>query len=155
MICLNCNQETFKIFTEKSEEDGITKTLVYCPLCPRKESKARNFPAIIVKGGGRNSKPEIRKEKYAQYALTPEEIKETQKMKPRVIARDTPLKRHLENFDLQRQKKIAKCFIGSYGPGTNVARANKVYKTLASKLGTENYSIKSDDGFKVVAEVNN
>ncbi len=57
MQCPNCNQETNKQIYEKTEENGVIKTFVHCPLCPGQEVPQLNFPAIVTKKRGRPPRP--------------------------------------------------------------------------------------------------
>lgn len=147
MTCDNCGKETFRKFFEKIEENGILKTLTYCPLCPKVESPSQNFPRIITKKRNKRSSDDV---KFKQYELSPEEISQTQKLRTNIRVRDPLISRQLSDVDRFSRKELVKVFVGSYG---GVRREKKVHDEIVKKCGTDNFSIRSDDGFKVIAEV--
>lgn len=153
MNCPNCGKETNKITTVADDEGN---PFSFCQLCPRPQKKELNFPNIITSSKRemvhkykRKNRKNENDDKFKQFTLSEEEIKQTQAMRPSVRIVDTPDTRKRDARDRQRETVFVEL------NGRNTGNRNTIVRNkLSSKFGHENYKIIRDDGFKVIAESN-
>ena len=127
--CPNCGRDDFakQIYVKEKVGEEV-RTFVYCDVCPKKKVE-QTFPAFVV-NGSRNAESEIERkiENIPGYELR--------------------MRDHVDT--LKRQSLVMCGYIG--GERMKMARNERVYKELNAKLGYNNWDIKRDDGFEVVAE---
>ena len=146
MTCPNCGKDTVRLTTVSDEDGGVFS---FCSLCPRPKKETLNFPTILTSKTQRGRPRKVSDNgKFSNFALTPEEIARTQALRPTVVMRDTLEKRRVDDVQARRRGERAKIFLGGDSPNRGKLAHNKI----AKQLGTENFKVVSDDGFRIVAE---
>lgn len=140
-VCTKCKEGLEKIMSFAQAFPTATGSTAQKP----KEYK-KPAPAKTAK-----PKPEQTK-KFEQYALKPEEIAQTQALRPSIRRPDTPLARQKDDLDSVREGRRVTVYC--YGVGaTRGFRQKKIIADAMKQLGTANVRCVKDDGqFEAVFE---
>lgn len=155
MYCRNCKTNEAKRLTIVADDQG--RPFEFCDLCPRPEVERMNFPAIITnkRGMGRPRKIEnngdnVNGDKLNQYALSPEQIQNSQVLKTETVFVDTPQKRYLDNEIPRKEGKRVAVYVG----GSSFGRESLLKKKAMAQLKTDDIRKIYDNGIKAMFEVN-
>lgn len=151
MICPNCKSDTVR-YTTVVDDNG--NPFIFCPYCPR--PKEPEFPALMVKGGGRKKKAaaNLKEDKFKRFEVSPQEMKMNREMARKgngaIRRRGSPLD---EVPKFQSGERV-EFFVGGSGVRKQEFIDSKIRSAFARKgVNVDGYDILSYDGFRGIAEV--
>lgn len=135
---------------------GIAGTQIKVKVCVDCAEKIQKLKAFAMAfGSSVPSNGEAKKDKkYEQYELSPEEIAETQRLRPTIRMPASPKQRDADSVDKIAQGSRVRIY--QMGDGRlGQARNERVIKKAQAMLGTSDVKVISDNGFEVLVEAIN
>lgn len=156
MICPDCKRETYRKLQIGRTADQVMRQLLNCPRCgiievpfepkavePEKIAHAKEI--LLPKNPGQ--------EELKKFLLKEDEIKATQALKPSEVVKEAARAMDERSRELDRlDRPRSTVFIHGDRGDLYSLRNQKVRRKHAANLGTDDFKIIFDDGFKSIAE---
>ena len=147
-VCCDCKESLQKVIGYASAFPTPSK-----PAAQPAKKQARQAHASVAKRQA-VPQPAFKRDdkKFDSYALSEDEIKRTQQLRPAVRVPDTPRKRQIDDVDKIKSGQRCRVFCMAATPSMRGGREKKILGKAMAELGTSNVRCIKDDGFEAVFE---